>query len=177
MKTSLSTLLCVVLCVILTVCALCLGSVRGWNAEREAALNALSSEGELHRQLEHRAMDAANLSVVVARHVPADHAYLTELALIRRTLEGAKSTIEDLAQADSALTALALIIGQELSQTASVQSSARDQAYLATLTRTLGEATGMADSYAARVEDYNERLTSSLTGRLAMLLGVEALGQ
>ena len=177
MKTSLSTLLCAALCVILTACALCVGSVRGWSSEREAALNSLSSEGALHTQLQNRAMDAANLAVVVARHVPAEDARLTKLADIRRTLESEKSTIEDLAQADSELTALALSIGQELPQTSSVQASARDQAYIATLTRTLGEATGMADSYAAKVEDYNDRLTSSLTGRLAMLLGVEALGQ
>lgn len=177
MKTSLSTLLCAALCVILTACALCVGSVRGWRSERVAALNSLSSEGELHTQLQNRAMDAANLAVVVARHVSADDARLTKLAEIRRTLESGKSTIEDLAQADSELTSLALSIGQELPAAASVQASARDQAYIATLTRTLGEATGMADSYAARVEDYNDRLTSSLTGRLAMLLGVEALGQ
>lgn len=177
MKTSLSTLLCAALCVILTACALCVGSMRGWSGEREAALNSLSSEGALHTQLQNRAMDAANLAVVVARHVPAEDARLTKLADIRRTLESEKSTIEDLAQADSELTALALSIGQELPQTSSVQASARDQAYIATLTRTLGEATGMADSYAAKVEDYNDRLTSSLTGRLAMLLGVEALGQ
>ena len=32
-----------------------------------------------------------------------------------------------------------------------------------------------ADAFAAAVQDYNARLTGSLTGRLAMLLGVEPL--
>jgi len=177
MKTSLSTALCAALCVLLTVSALFVGAVRGWSGERDAALHALSAEGELYAQLQNRAMDAANLAVVAARHVPAEDGRLTQLTQLRRTLESGKSAVEELVQADGELTDLALVLGQELPQLASVQASARDQAYIATLTRTLGEQTGMAETYAARVEDFNDRLTSSLTGRLAMLLGVEALGQ
>lgn len=177
MKFSFSTLLCVLLCVALTACALCLGAVRGWNAEREEALGALSVQGELYPQLSIRAMDAANLAVVVSRHLAADDARLQQLRALRQTLESEKSTLEELAAADSALTALALRLSQELPQLSSVQASARDQTYISSLTRTLGEATDVAASYARQMEDYNDRLTSSLTGRLAMLLGVEALGE
>ena len=80
-----------------------------------------------------------------------------------------------MARADAAISAAAAHLASLLPELPSVQASPRDQAYISTLTRTLSEDAGAADAFAAAVQDYNARLTGSLTGRLAMLLGVEPL--
>lgn len=175
MKETLSNVLCMALTVVLVVGAILLGAVRGWSGEREAALHSVSAGGELSALLENRAMDAANLYVVAARHLPAADETLTALANCRDTLMDERADGQSLALADAALTETALALAEKLPALDSVQQSVRDQAYISTLTRTLGEATNLTRSYAAIVEDFNARLNGSLTGKLAMLLGVQPL--
>ncbi len=175
MKETLSNVLCVALAVVLVVGAILLGAVRGWSGEREAALHSVSEGGELSELLENRAMDAANLYVVAARHLPATDETLAALARCRDTLMDERADGQSLALADAALTDAALALAEKLPALDSVRQSARDQAYISTLTRTLSEATNLRRSYAAIVEDFNTRLNRSLTGKLAMLLGVKPL--
>lgn len=172
MKQTLLNILCGLLCAALIISAVCIGAVRGWQVEREEALTALS--GELSGVLEERVMDAANLIVVVSRHLDASDERLTRLQELRATLSG-QASADALLQADADLSALALSLGQSLPQLASVQASVRDQAYISTLTRTLGENTGLGNAYQLLGEAFNQRLASHPTGWIARLFGVKAI--
>ena len=175
MKKTLLNILCGLLCAALLIGAVCIGAVRGWQRERAEALSALSADGELSGLLEERAMDAANLIVVVSRHLDASDARLSRLKELRALLSGQISEAEDLVQADAELTALAQELGQSLPTLASVRDSARDQAYISSLTRALSESTDLSEAYNAIVRGFNNRLINSLTGSLARLLGVPLL--
>lgn len=175
MKNTLSTILCVLLTIAMVAGAACIGAVRGWSSEREAALGTLSQSGAMAESLQARAMDAANLAVVAARHL-TDDADVAALRTAYETITDGKAPADEIARADAAISAAAASLAANLPGLTSVQASARDQVYISTLTRTLSESTGSASAYASAIEDYNARLTSSLTGKLAMLLGVEPLG-
>lgn len=174
MKNTLTNILCVVLVAAMVVAAVGIGAVRGWNSQREEALSALSEAGELGASLQVRAMDAANLAVVAARHL-TDDADVAALRTAYDTICGNSATPAQLADADNAISIAAVRLAEKLTVLDSVQASSRDKAYISSLTRTLSETSGAATAYAAIMEDYNTRLTSSLTGRLAMLLGVSPL--
>jgi len=175
MKNTLSTVIAVILCVLLVAAALCLGTVRGWSSERETALSALMEGGEMHTLLENRAMDAVNLSVVAARHLPADDETLLALQSASSLMLSGKAGAEELMLADDTITDAALRLAGELPSLSSVQASTRDKAYVSMLTATLGKKTGLTHTYTKLVEDFNHRLTTSLTGKVAMLLGVTPL--
>ena len=175
MKIRLSTILSVILCIVLVCAAVCIGVVRGWSADREAALTALTADGEMYTQLENRAMDAANLVVVAARHLPENDADLTALRGASRELLSGNAGTEALMRADAVITDVALRFASELSQMDSVMASTRDKAYISMLTSSLGKKSGLAYSYNLLVEDFNARLGGTLSGRLAMLLGVAPL--
>lgn len=174
MKQTLLNILCGILCAAMIIGAVCIGAVRGWQNERNEALTTLSAGGELSVQLEERAMDAANLIVVVSRHLDASDERLVRLQELRALLSS-QADAGALVQADAELTSLAQSLGQSLPGLASVQADARDQAYISTLTRTLGESTNVSESYADIVRSFNNRLINSPTGILARLLGVPLL--
>ncbi len=177
MKNTLTTLACALLCAALVIGGICHGAVRGWRAEQDKVLHPDRQEGTVYAALSERAMDAANLCVVAARHLPADDSRLTELRSLRATLENEQATTVLLAQADQRLTALALQLADELPKLDTVQQSPRDQVYISTLTRILGEASGSGSSYLTQVRAFNHRLRSSFTGRLAIALGVMPLAE
>lgn len=175
MKGILSTVACVLLALALAVFAVGNGALRGWTDEREQALHTLQGNSDMAALLSTRAMDAANLAVVAARHLSADHPDLLALRKAYAVLTDEASSAAQAAQADAALTLAAANLGQSLPELPSVQADTRDQVYISTLTRALAEGTNAADAYRAAVEDFNRRLNASLTGKLAMLLGVEPL--
>lgn len=175
MKITLSNILIALLCAALICAALLVGAVRGWNGEREEALSALTEKGEMRTQLEERGMDAANLSVVAARHLASDNADLLALQAASRTLLSDTQDIQAILQADATITSVALRFSTELPLLPSVQHSSRDQTYISMLTASLGKKSSLTNGYTQLVEDYNHRLSSSIMGRLAMLLGVDPL--
>ena len=178
MKNNLTGALCVVLAVVLAAGAVCLGAYRGWSGERSQVLESLNREGDMAQSLQNRAMDAANLAVVASRHVKEGDEGYADAAALREAYAAMTSGSADadaMVRADAAISAAAARLAVLLPELSSVQASPRDQAYISTLTRTLSEDAGAADAFAAAVQDYNARLTGSLTGRLAMLLGVESL--
>jgi len=174
-KGVLSTVMCVLLALALAAFAVGSGAVRGWSGEREKALHILTGDSRMAGTLANRAMDAANLAVVAARHLPQEDVHLQALRHAHQVLTGGHAAAAELAQADAALTETALALAEALPQLATVQASQRDQVYIATLTRTLAEGTDASGAYLAAAEDFNARMQRSLTGRLAMLLGVELL--
>lgn len=172
MKKFLSTIICVLLFVAMVAGAVCSGAVRGWSGERDRVLDALLSP-----QQKERAMDAANLATVAARHLPADDADVLALRDAYQVITSDAPADDAAVRADAAITAASASLAQRLPQLASYQASSRDKAYVTTLTRTLSDATATdnARSFAASAADFNQRLQSSPTGMLAMLLGVKPL--
>lgn len=170
MKNTLTTILCVILSVLLTAGAVCIGARNGWMQEREEALAA----GADSASYEERAMDVANLYVVASRHLPADDPILTDLITIQALLQSPTASAADKAQADVSLTALAQELAVSMPEMDSIKQSARDQVYIATLTRTLAQGRDVV-AFAASAQDFNSRLGSSLTGKLAALLGVKPI--
>lgn len=119
-------------------------------------------------------MDAANLIVVVSRHLDASDERLTRLQELRAILTS-QGSADALVQADAELTTLVSALAQELPELASVQTSARDQAYVSTLTRTLSESTDFSEAYAIIVRNFNNGLINSPTGWIARLFGVKPI--
>ena len=162
-------------CVALVLLALCIGSVRGWNKERRTILDAFAAEGTLHAQMEYRGMDAANLAVVVARHLPEDNLCILQLQEASQVLLSSAEDAEGILQADKAITDAALYLAETLPESESVKASQRDLAYITLLTDTLGHKSSLSHSYTLVVKDFNTRLSGSLTGWVAKLLGVDPL--
>ena len=175
MKGILSTVLCILLSLALVVFAVGSGAVRGWNGERTKALDTLRQSTDMAVLLENRAMEAANLAVVAARHLNADHPDLLTLQNASGILKDAKAEAADIAEADAALTQAAVNLSHLLPELPSVQADQRDQVYISTLTRTLAETTSAAKVFDEAVNDFNRRLAASPTGQLAMFLGVEPI--
>ncbi|MBE5796859.1 MAG: hypothetical protein E7327_05700 [Clostridiales bacterium] len=175
MKNKLSTVASILLCILLAAAAVCIGAVRGWSQERSEVLSALEADGEMYTLLENRAMDAANLCVVAARHLPEDDEQLLNLRAASSLMLSGNIAPEQLLLADQTITDTAIRFADELPQLDSVQSSKRDRAYVSMLTGALQKKTSLSYQYGLAVEDFNLRLRSELTGRLAMLLGVAPL--
>ena len=173
MKQTLTMILSVMLCIVLVIGAVCLGAVRGWRSEREEAAAFLSDTDILAE----RAMDTANLLVVASRHLPAADASLAALRDARQVLTSGSADLEDIIAADSAITAAARELAASLPSLPSVQASARDQAYIDSLTGILGVDSGAEMLYHAEIDAFNQRMSASLTGKLAMFCGVEPLPQ
>lgn len=171
----LSTLLAVLLCVALTVAGVSLGVRSGWLAEREEALSLTGDLTAMAALIDERAMDAANLAVVAARHLPADDKQLLVLQDAQQTLAQAKADAQALASADNRIRDIAADFALNLPLLASVQASARDQVYISMLTRSLTEGeTAQALLYEV-AQGFNTRLDASFTGWLAKLTGVEPI--
>lgn len=175
MKIKLSNILFVLMCIVLLSASVCMGVVRGWSRERSGILSALTENGDLRIQLEYRGMDAANLASVASRHLPADHADLLALLAASGMLLGDYADVHGILVADADVTAIARRFSQELPALASVQASTRDQAYIHTLTELLGNQDDLANSYVLMINDFNQRMSTSPTGRLAMFFGVKLL--
>ena len=175
MKIKLSNILFVLLCIVLLAASVCMGVVRGWSRERSGILSALAENGDLRIQLESRGMDAANLASVASRHLPTDHADLLALLNASGTLLGDYSDVHEILVADASITMIARRFSQELPALPSVQACTRDQTYICTLTELLGNRDDLANSYVQMINDFNQRMSASPTGRLALFFGVELL--
>ena len=152
-----------------------MGAYQGWNEDRMAVQSALTAEGEMRTQLENRAMDAANLAVVAARHLEADNKDLAALRSASASLLASNGEAAAILQADAVITDVALRFAEELPGLPTVQASGRDKTYVSMLTSLLGKKRGLTHTYTLLVEDFNQRLEASLTGKLARLLGVAPL--
>lgn len=173
MKNTLTTILCLLAALALVTAAVCVGARNGWAKEREEALNAFAGS-ENAASLEERAMDAANLHVVASRHLSQDDPDLAALQSARTVLQSRSASSDEKAQADMALTAIAQTLATRLTDMDSVKQSPRDQVYVATLTRTLIQGRDTV-AYAVSIQDFNRRLATSLTGKLAGLLGIKPI--
>lgn len=174
MKIRLSTVLSILLCLVLCFAAVCIGAYRGWHAERQEILTSLTEGGELYEQLQHRGMDAANLAVVAARHLPPDDRTLSALRQASDMLLSDNDPNLYL-EADIIITDASCELAQRLPEIPSFQQSERDRTYVAMLAGPLSVQSSLSRTYTQLAEDYNRRLDSSLTGRLAMFLSITPL--
>lgn len=175
MKKRGSTALSIVLAVALVFSAVFLGAYRGWAGERSKVVESFTTDKQLKEYLDIRAMDAANLRVVAARHLDSGDTRLSALNQVRKTLTDGNATVEKLVDADAELTQVALELQSALPQMDSVLQSSRDQAYITTLTRTLANPISVTESYNAKVETFNDGLRTTPTGWLAQMFGVTPL--
>lgn len=174
-RSPLSIITSVLLVIVFLAAALCVGSVRGWARDRGKAAEALSASSELGQMLEERGMDAANLAVVAARHLSETDADLTRLREASSLLLSSAASSNVKLAADVMATEAAAHLAGVLPELDSVKASARDQAYISTLTRTLGATSNARAAHDEACNAFNQRMQASLTGRLAMLLGVQPL--
>lgn len=175
MKIRLSNILFAALCIALLSASLCIGAVRGWSIERNEILSAMEGSGELRNQFEYRGMDAANLCVVAARHLPEEDADLIALRQASDVLLSTDADAHALLQADADITAIARTFAAILPDLPSVQASARDQMYISTLALALDSRNSLTLTYTEMINDFNQRLAGSPTGQLAMFFGVDPL--
>ncbi len=169
MKEKIINILSVVGCIVLLIIALCIGAVGGWRDEKETLY---ASAPEMGQALQNRAMDAANLAVVAARHVTDTDPSVMALREAFELLQRNDLTMQQLLDADKALANAVADLAQRLPALPSMQASARDTAYLTALTRTLSVDSGLDTVLTEAQEAFDKRLSSSLTGRIAMLFGV-----
>lgn len=175
MKKGTFNLRSVLICILLVVLAVGIGAYRGWSEERELALYAKSGNGELYETIQNRAMDAANLHVVASRYLPDDHADLVRLRKAYRLLLDGKGDVDDIVAADQVITEVATDFAAQFPNLGGKPLSERDSVYISNLTRILRDDSGIRSAYAAVLQDFNDRLSSSLTGKLASLLGISPL--
>lgn len=168
MKITLSHIVSILICLVLVAAAVCIGAVRGWSSERDGL------QSDMNALLEIRAMDAANLCVVAARHVPGD-ADLVRLQAASALLLGNSGSFEERTAADEVITEAALALTNRLASMPTVQSNKRDSGYVAMFTDVLNVRSSLARKLGPEVSDFNNRLSGDLTGKLAMLLGVSTL--
>ena len=175
MKNILTTALAILAAIVLTAFAVCIGSVNGWRGERDEALSFDSHNADLTALVDTRAMDAANLAVVAARHLPEDDKFLTILRDARDVILSGKADMASVLHADAAITDAAAQLARSLPTLATVQAAPRDTVYISMLTSTLTSGQSAASLFEGVASNFNSRMQSSLTGRLAMLLGVNPL--
>lgn len=175
MKNKLSVALSVLVCAVLILAALGIGAVKGWKQERTDVTGALQSGGELYSLRQTRAMDALNLLAVAERHLPADDSDLTSLREAAEVLRSAETDPLRLQEADEVISAVTERFADRLPAIESVKARKRDADYVAALSASLSRDKGLSVRYARSAEDFNSRLSSSLMGKLAQLLGVDPL--
>lgn len=148
------------------------GAYRGWNEERAMVEETLSG---LESMLMARVEAACNVLTVAGRHLPKEQEAVARLRAARDTLAG-ESSLAEKAAANEALTqaaedVLALLLAQE-----SVQQDSRDrmyaESYLPQMLSQSEEKTAGAQ-YNTAAAQFNQRLSASISGRIAALLGVE----
>lgn len=170
-----SKVLNVVLVILFICAALCVGSLRGWARERDKAAELLASS-DLAQVVETRAMDAMNLAVVAKRHLPATDDDVVKLSESAEMMLHSDSDMRTRVVFDDTLVKAAANLSERLPVLESVRASARDQAYITTLTRSLMSGDSSLDAYNKITREFNARMEASPTGKLALLLGLKPLG-
>ena len=148
------------------------GAYRGWNEERAMVEETWAG---LESMLQARVESAYNVLTVAGRHLPQDHEAVVRLRNARDTLEG-ENSLSEKAAANEELTRAAKDVLALLVETPSVQQDSRDrmyaESYLPQMLAQSEEKTAGAQ-YNIAAAQFNERLSASLSGKIASLLGIE----
>lgn len=178
MKEKLSSVFSMALCVVLVCAAIAVGVRGGWMDERNS-ITALAGQYQL---VDDAADDALNnfviscydLSVVAARHLPADDPRIADLR--NAYLHVANGELAKVDESNRKAVEASHSLAEELPAMESVKNNAADMYYVTKLTRETAEAPGGIVSVAAdKIAAFNKKLSGSLMRRLASLLGVRPI--
>lgn len=179
MKEKLSSVFSMALCVVLVCAAIAVGVRGGWMDERNS-ITALAGQYQLvddaaDDALNNFVISCYNLSVVAARHLPADDPRIADLQNVYRDVayddDLAKAVVSSCKAVEASHS-----LAEELPAMESVKNNAADMYYVTKLTRETAEAPGGIVSVAAdKIAAFNKKLSGSLMGRLASLLGVRPI--
>lgn len=175
MKNKASGALSILLCAVLVLVGLCVGCTRSWTADRDKALADLGKNEQLVQALSERGMDAANLAVVVARHLDASDADLVSLRKVSETLMNPGRKFAEAIAADRQLTDLAASLARRLPDL-----EGRDKDYMVTLTGRISAAS-VATVFSADLDQacdaFDKKLTSWPIKMIAQLFGAQTMRQ
>lgn len=175
MKIRLSHVLSLLLCLAMVAAAVCIGAVRGWQDERAAAVAAVLADPETSAALTDRALDLHNLTVVAARHLSETDGDLTALRDAASVLCSGPDDLSAFLAAHELITSSVPGFAERLLALPGVQASTRDRALIRSLAASLSSDPGLQHKCHLAFSDFNSRIRGSLTGKLAMCLGVTPL--
>lgn len=159
------------LMLVLVIAAMAWGAWKGWDGER-AQLD--SQLGGLEDMLEARQEVASNILTVAARHLGQEDAQFKALQANLAAMR--TGSISMRSQGNARMEQAASSVLDTLRATPSVQADERDSMYVESmLPQALEQSARLTDqtAYNTLAIDYNQRKASSLSGRLATLLGVQ----
>ena len=164
----------VLLMVCLTVVALGIGSVKGWQREK---MKVEESANSLLDVLQTRLESANNVLTVARRHLSGSDAAVQAVVRDRDVLNSG-AALEEKLNASAKLTEDANALLKKLANQSSVHQDTRDlmyvQDYLPQMLSESQERTAGA-YYNAAVRNYNEGLKNSWTGRIARVFGAKEM--
>ncbi|HSK67985.1 MAG TPA: hypothetical protein VLA21_01855 [Candidatus Limnocylindria bacterium] len=171
MKRSSAAVLGVLVLLAFAAASLAYGAYKGYGAEKARVESALTS---LDATYSARVETGNNILTVARRHAASDHPLL---AAVRDevTALSASGPRPQKAQANARLEESARALLKELEALPSVRQDARDYAYVTgLLPQALDQSAQWADAakYNEAAAAFNQRLTGTLAGRLARLLGI-----
>lgn len=178
MKEKLSSVFSMALCVVLVCAAIAVGVRGGWMDER----NSITALAGQYKLVDDAADDALNdfviscynLSVVAARHLPADDPRIADLR--NAYLHVANDELAEVNASNQKAVEASRSLAEELPAMESVKNSAADMYYVTKLTRKTAEAPdGVVNAVTDKIAAFNKKLSGSLMGRLASLLGVRPI--
>lgn len=150
--------------------AVCWGAVKNWSHERSVVE---SKSVSLTAMLEARVEVAYNILTVAKRHMTSDNALIKAVEKDRNVLEG-DGTLREKAIANERFTGNASALLSALEAVESVKNDSRDSMYVSQLLLQAliqsQERTAQAE-YNQAASDFNDRLDSSFSGKLARFLG------
>lgn len=170
MKTAFRLFLAILAMLALMLVAFGIGAYRGFTEEKFQVDLAL---GSLHDVLNTRIEMGNNLLTVAKRHLPPED---EAMGLIENDIKALNAdSLAEKAQANEQLGRNSALLLQKLEGLPGVQNDSRDLSYVkGYLPRGFEQSAEWADAglYNAAARKYNDRLDSTLNGRLAQLLGV-----
>lgn len=174
MKPRLSIGVCVLISLVLVLVGLAYGTYGGFVDDRAQAVELLEGENGLAGVLSYRGADGLNLCAVAQRHLAGDGDVEALRALARKLADGQGDMAEKTAW-NNEMDALVGAIRQKLVDSDSFRASERDQRYLAMLESDLTSLSqsDLKNTYNQAADKFNARLSDTLMGKLARLLGVK----
>ena len=159
-----------VLMLLLVVASLFIGALRGYQQEKAQVESTL---GSLETVFSSRVETGNNILTVAERHLPREDALITAVKQDLQALTS-NSPFPERAKANDSLEQNARALLSALQGTASVQADSRDLGYVTgLLPQALDQSAQWSDAryYNEAAEAFNNRLSGSFAGTLAMLLG------
>lgn len=174
MKPRLSIGVCVLISLVLVLVGLGYGTYGGFVNDRKLATDLLESDSGFKGVVAYRGADGLNLCVVAERHLTAD-SDVAALRQLSRKLSDGKDDMEKTTAWNQELDGLVSAVSQKLRQSPSFQQSTRDQRYLSMLENDFASLSksSVIETYNSAAQDFNNSLTGTPMGKLAMLLGVK----